>query len=62
MPQQRVYTVRLPKWLVDALDRKAVEHGTTRSELIRRILETYILYNKPLDRHGPEYKRVRLHS
>ena len=38
----RTVTVKLPKELLEGLDRFAVGNGLTRSEVIRKAIETYI--------------------
>ena len=62
MAQQKVYTIRLPKWLVDAYEREARRRGMSRSELMKRALELYAFANNLIDRNTVEYKHVKLKS
>lgn len=40
-------TIRMPQYMIDALDKEAKEKGISRSALVREIVGEYIEKNKP---------------
>ncbi len=63
MSKMKVYTFKAPENLVEMLDREALRMGKTRSELIRYLIEQFLLTGQPLRRfkYPPiKIRRVRL--
>ena len=56
MPMMRVVTVKLPKDLLELLDRISIKKNVPRSVLIRKAIEKMLMEEEMLEKEGSDEK------